>query len=174
MTPRPSAVVSGGGLGSAGMGRSSHQTGSLVYQSNVKTLALRELIANVARSLRPYAKTRQERQVCDDAGKGHRLSFASLETLVRLAAQSDRPFCLEAAIREAVIGELAGPPRSAREANERETHANELLNPAQLLAEREDSPTRWLTVGEFAAYQEWTSRELKDAAFQRARRVVAS
>lgn len=149
-----------------------------VYQRDADLVArrveLKALFGEAARSLRPYARTAQERRVVDDAARGHRLSFAGLETLVRLSARAEQWNCLELAIRNAVLSEMAHPTVvCAKEANERETAANGPLNHAQLLAEREDSAVRWVQVSELAAVQANASQVLRDAAWQRALTVVS-
>lgn len=149
-------------------------TQPIIYQSRDEKLAeLKALIGEAARGLRAYARTEREQSDCDDAIRGHRLSFRVLNTLVCLAGRSEQPFVLETAIRDAVISEVASPSMCAFEASELEQQANEPLNYGQLLAAKEDTPTRWVTVAELAAQQEFASRRLHEASLRRAARLSA-
>lgn len=150
-------------------------TMSAVYHDDADSLVtrrreFRKLLAAIADKLHAAALTPEEKSVCQEVKRGRSLSINGLETLVQLAARCDigQSHILEQAIARAVAERPTVVPLCAWEANERETEINGRLDNAQILAEREDSPTRWYAVGELAGEQEIISRQLRFASIQRA------
>ena len=89
---------------------------AIVYQSHAETLAMRraefkQLLAGLARNLRPHAHTKRERSVCDELARGRSLSVEGLEIMCELVARSEKPFALEELIRGQVLRSLATPSR---------------------------------------------------------------
>jgi hypothetical protein len=105
-----------------------------------------------------------------DCVKGKRApSDVTLGRLLRIQARAEahERHIVSSALRE-VEGRLApAAPICAHEASERETHVNGRLDEAQMLAAKEDTPTRWQQVIEYARHQLEATQRLIDAACHR-------
>jgi hypothetical protein len=110
-----------------------------------------------------------------DCVKGKRApSDTTLGRLLRIQARAEahERHIVSSALRE-VEGRLApAAPICAHEASERETHVNGRLDEAQMLAAKEDTPTRWQQVVEYARHQLEATQRLIDAACHRLQRAA--
>lgn len=95
-------------------------------------------------------------------------SPTTVARLMALAARADLSHAWSDAVRAVEVQVAPAGVPVAEEANEAEQLANEALNMAQLQAEREKSPTRWLVVWELCKQQMHATRRLMDAAASRA------
>lgn len=175
MSRNNSGSATAGGPRSEGMSRT--LTGNFLpgFQSvtdslEVRRAEFRALMAEAVRKLRPYARTRHERQVLDDAARG-RMSMNALETIYTIAAREPLPVVMQDVTDRAVFDRvpLAIAP-CAFEASEMEQRTNETLNLAQLKANRErDNASRWLEVADYCGPQLHATIRLRDAAWLKAR-----
>ena len=110
-----------------------------------------------------------------DCIKGRRApTDTTLGRLLRIQARADahERHIVSNALRE-VEGRLAPATAiCAHEASERETDVNGSLNMAQQLAAKEDTPTRWQQVIEYARHQLEATQRLIDAAVHRMARAA--
>lgn len=139
---------------------------------SVRRQELRELWAETAKKLRPYARTRKEYLRVTDA-IGGQISGPLLDLMVELDARAEMPGALEEFGRAAVVNRVAFPaPPCVFEASELEQRSNEPLNQMQLVATKERTPVRWGEVASLAWQQIRATVALFDAAKLASRRTA--
>lgn len=148
---------------------------SLVARREELAALTREAMGFVARqilvTLPPNQRSSDESDFLQDVARGRR-DFGNLAMLLALESRSALPHRVSEAIRAREIS-LSAKSLCRQEANLLEESSNAPLNQAQLLAEREDTPTRWQQVVEFAQRQMYATRQLLDAAYSHLNRVGA-
>lgn len=176
MTQRNSsgALIAGGPRQSADIERTLTLPFQPGYRNDASLSARRrdlfEIMAHVARQLRPYAIGRQEYHALTDAMRS-RLSGRTLYYMARISARAPGhlAFALENGVQEAVLNEMTKPAvPCALVASLDEQRANEPLNEAQLKAHDEKTAERWLHVAELCAPQIEATKQLRVAAIVRA------